>query len=138
MKTRHAAALTLVGWYLMIPPVKLLPNSDPSLPLGVHSFVVETDAPLGQWLQIDSYDTVASCTDGKLSAIKKNDDAISTMNKSPPAPQDWAKETEALVEVHGALFYARCIGTDDPRLIKGSQHWANPRVNPAPATMPTQ
>ena len=39
MKRRHAAALVLVGWYLMVPP------TGRDFPMG------NVDAPLSQWLK---------------------------------------------------------------------------------------
>lgn len=47
MNLRHAAALALVGWYLMIPP------TSNGLPLA--------DAPLNLWVQIDTFDTADFC-----------------------------------------------------------------------------
>lgn len=44
MKTCHAAALALLGWYLMVPLV----GGDAS-------------APLSQWRTIDSFDTAQEC-----------------------------------------------------------------------------
>jgi hypothetical protein len=38
MKTRHAAVLALVGWYLMVPP-----------PVIHSSVPVDLDAPLSKW-----------------------------------------------------------------------------------------
>jgi hypothetical protein len=48
MNLRHTAALTLVGWYLMVPPVE----SDKS---------VRPELPLSQWIQSKSYDTASEC-----------------------------------------------------------------------------
>jgi hypothetical protein len=42
MNPRHAAALALVGWYLM------LPSYDPSVPIS-------------KWYQAESFDTAAQC-----------------------------------------------------------------------------
>ena len=49
-KSRHIAALALVGWYLMMPP-----NST-RIP---HS--VESEAPLSRWSIVTSFDTSESC-----------------------------------------------------------------------------
>jgi len=48
MKSRHAAALALVGWYLMIPP------------MGLH-VEVEYNAPLSQWDMMGSFDSADEC-----------------------------------------------------------------------------
>jgi len=54
MKPRHAAALALVGWYLMIPPLQSANRDDPSGPRDLH-------APISQWDQVSAYDSAAKC-----------------------------------------------------------------------------
>jgi hypothetical protein len=51
MKPRHAAALALVGWYLMAPPLDG-PNVDPF-------------APLSKWVVIKAYATPTACSDAQ-------------------------------------------------------------------------
>ena len=48
MNLRHAAALALVGWYLMIPPL----NSEGK---------VDTHAPMSRWNQFMSFDAASAC-----------------------------------------------------------------------------
>ena len=48
MNARHAAALALAGWYLMVPP-----------PVGTKGY--DTKAPLSKWKILLSLDTVADC-----------------------------------------------------------------------------
>ena len=48
MKPRHAAALALVGWYLMAPPL--------------YKGEVEEKAPLKKWTVFQSFGTVAECS----------------------------------------------------------------------------
>jgi hypothetical protein len=50
MKPRHAAALALVGWYLMLPPA--VPN-DPDK--------VDSSAPLSQWEVMTTFDSQSQC-----------------------------------------------------------------------------
>jgi hypothetical protein len=45
MKPRHAAALALVIWYLMVPP----------------TIPVEPKAPLADWMRIATYNTANDC-----------------------------------------------------------------------------
>jgi hypothetical protein len=50
---RHAAALALVGWYLMTPP---------SFPRRANEEPVRDDgAPVSQWKHISSWDTAKAC-----------------------------------------------------------------------------
>jgi hypothetical protein len=53
MKPGHAAALALVGWYLMVPPLS---------PDRTHN----NQAPISQWTIFDSFDTAAECSDSLL------------------------------------------------------------------------
>jgi hypothetical protein len=52
---RHAAALALLGWYLMMPP----PYS-----ADVHS--LDESAPMTSWTQLSAFDTAKECEDYKL------------------------------------------------------------------------
>ena len=51
MKLRHATALALVGWYLMVPPM----NSWPGLPW------IDRDAPLSRWTTSAMFDSAKDC-----------------------------------------------------------------------------
>ena len=48
MKPRHAAALALVGWYLMMPPMTCRPS-------------IQINTPLSHWEISSSYDTADEC-----------------------------------------------------------------------------
>jgi hypothetical protein len=64
MNTRHAAALALVGWYLIAPPpARPRPSSNSAPP--------NESAPLNKWTIWSSYDSAKVCE----SARKKNLDA---------------------------------------------------------------
>jgi len=85
---RHAAALALVGWYLVLPPIS---DGKP-----------DTSAPLSSWEQWRSFDTAESCEqarDFKREQMKKYDE--------PKTGILWS-------EVFGV--YSKCISTDDQRL----------------------
>ena len=50
---RHAAALSLVGWYLMLPPLQFVgPGNDP------YSLAKDVETLIGIWL--DKYQCVAT------------------------------------------------------------------------------
>jgi NAD(P)H-flavin reductase len=49
MKPRHAAALALVGWYLMVPPPQSFKNGE------------YREAPLVQWTHRATFDTEVEC-----------------------------------------------------------------------------
>jgi hypothetical protein len=48
MKLRHAAALALVGWYLLAPPL--------------YKGEVDEKAPLKEWTVLQSFGTVTECS----------------------------------------------------------------------------
>jgi hypothetical protein len=85
MKSRHAAALALVGWYLMAPPL--------------YKGEVEEKAPLKKWTVLQSFGTVAECSQWLSVMLDKAD-------------LDPATRTV----VQHRLLAASCVSTDDPRL----------------------
>jgi hypothetical protein len=89
---RHAAALALVGWYLMVP----ISGNDP-IPNPTINF--------SKWINIRSFDSAERCEDGRLGVIESG----------VGGPQlggypDW--------EVKKVLLLSQCVGSDDPRLAK--------------------
>jgi hypothetical protein len=50
MKLRHTALLALVGWYLIVPPLK-----------SPGSMAVDESAPLTKWRIFKSFDSVKEC-----------------------------------------------------------------------------
>jgi hypothetical protein len=117
MRLRHAAALVLVGWYLMLPPN--VPGKPPDI-----------EASLSQWLQMGAFDSATACTkkrDSSLHLAKKKLAKIKREMESLPytenqqfnevAPKvyqdDLTASTFAL-----QMQASRCIASDDPRLAK--------------------
>ncbi len=94
MNLRRAAALALVGWYLMLPPNQPLP---PYAPL--------TNVPLSRWSISSAYDAADDCNAAQNAVVTKG-------NRERPKQKygsvDWG--------VSVALVYAQCVATDDPRL----------------------
>jgi hypothetical protein len=95
MKPRHAAALALVGWYLMTPPWS-----------GPGKF--NDKAPLNQWQQAHAYDSATACEKGRYSTVKN------FLKGHAPNGDMLNKET---ADYNAQLYAAgRCVETDDPRL----------------------
>jgi len=93
MKRRHAAALALVGWYLMLPPVK--------------QGTIHTEAPLGKWEVNEAFESAERCNQGRKSNLN---DAVQQL-KNPAS--------DALDRITAMDFLkAQCIASDDPRLAK--------------------
>jgi hypothetical protein len=90
MKLRHAAALALVGWYLMMPPASSLdPDSSTYL----------AKAPLSQWKTVKRFDSKLEC--------EEQAEGFHLFAKQEPNSQDWARNPRS---------YAECVSTDDQRL----------------------
>jgi len=102
MKSRHAAALALVGWYLIAPPTKQSPTS------GAVS--LDVSAPLAKWQRIDSFDTAAECraAQAKTGVVAIEPDDISILHDGDK--EWWAKNAKTTVAA------SKCIATDDRRL----------------------
>jgi hypothetical protein len=88
MKPRHAAALALVGWYLMIPS---------SMPPAGAAY----KEPLRKWQIVRSFDTADDCN-GFLSSFFESSQQKQALNILEPAYRDH--------------MFAERIATDDPRL----------------------
>ena len=86
MKPRHAAALALVGWYLIAPPIRTPKTGEPYL--DVH-------APYRDWQILHEFKTVDDCEDDAGGFVDGDVD--------PQLLLDQRSEAE-------------CIATDDPRL----------------------
>ena len=53
MNGRHAAALVLLGWYLLLPP------------FGPNEKAANTGAPFAQWEHNGSFDSASACEDAQ-------------------------------------------------------------------------
>ncbi|MGA9884041.1 MAG: hypothetical protein WBQ34_10010 [Candidatus Acidiferrales bacterium] len=60
MKLRHIAALALVGWYLMVPPI-VQKN-------GKYQY--DYAAPLSKWTEEDAFDTASDCKEDRETLVK--------------------------------------------------------------------
>ncbi len=112
MKPRHAAALALVVWYLMVAPYRsgVLNRPDAATPA---SSLYDFGAPISSWIKDRSFYTEADCASGKASRYRKQSHAYQRSNLRN-APLSRTK-TAAVNQM--ALFeHAQCIASDDPRL----------------------
>ncbi len=86
MKPRQAAALALVGWCLIVPP------------LSQNHQLVEKNASLSHWETIGNYDTAAACKNelSKLTAIIAGNITYSVIQRR--------------------VLAGKCVAADDPRI----------------------
>jgi hypothetical protein len=91
---RHAAALALVGWYLMTPPR-----------VGDHFF---PDAPLSRWRSLDriEYPSKNACE-----AVRQKDVAM-----FPGDPEKLPAERYTARTMMRGVRALACVATDDPPL----------------------
>jgi hypothetical protein len=94
VKPRHAAALALVGWYLMVPP-----------PVIHSSVPVDTDAPLSKWGIFSAHDSAADCEQTLVAFYK----LAKTELVANPADERYRIRFYQLES-------SQCIANDDPRL----------------------
>jgi len=102
MTTRHAAALTLLGWYLMLPPIEQR-SSEMSY--------VNTEAPLGKWTINTAFDRADACENAKLKGLRER-----WADKDRPVEANMPKNfNQSLLN---AFALSQCVATDDPRLMQ--------------------
>ena len=105
MRCCSAAALALVGWYLMLPPLR--PPQSVRWSDGKAHFDQLPPAPLSQWTIVDSFDSARECRKGRDKLL--NDRVL--FGSSPKITVN----DEIRIE---QVYNARCIASDDPRLKK--------------------
>jgi len=98
MKASHAAALALVGWYLIYAPAK--PKTGTT-----DRFIVDRNAALSEWRKLPNwFDCLSDCE-----RLRDYDRGISAK---------WSNFTEgtAAQAFMAATSTAKCVPMDDPRL----------------------
>lgn len=95
MKLCHAAALALIGWYLMVPPLVEAP------------YKIDMEAPLTSWKVHQKFDSEEQCDKSLTSAQAK-------YNQTATAPLGTIKKGSRAFALQ--MTFAQCIASDDPRL----------------------
>src|SRR5271170_7451574 len=116
MKPRHAAALALVGWYLMVPPMAQEEDWQPGGP--------PTTASLSEWFIWKSFDAADACEKAKdalfwRASVNGSNDYhrwLAGRASSNDLLDEWASTYSTSSALHNAYRQSRCIATDDPRL----------------------
>ncbi|MGA3229989.1 hypothetical protein [Candidatus Binatus sp.] len=99
MNPRHAAALALAAWYLMVPPDR---------PKLTDPFEWISRVPFRDWQIVQRFDAASACEKRKHEIIS---DAIHATN-----PDAKARRTAALLSDIAISNNATCVSRDDPRL----------------------
>jgi hypothetical protein len=108
MKLRHAAALALVGWYLMTPPVTTVKGSD-------RYYRVLARAAICDWESSQRFDSRADCESARLTA-RQNLSGASEANYDFSDSNGKALQGTLDDAQRAAALFSKCIATDDPRL----------------------
>jgi hypothetical protein len=106
MKPRHAAALALVGWYLMMPPIRL-----GTLTNGQAGYTIASSLPFSEWSNFGSFDSVQKCDGRRMMDIESAKHMLAMSHLDPSKPPDQFKSLKFT-----APLLAQCIASDDPRL----------------------
>ncbi len=95
-RLRHAAALALVGWYLMLPPMS--GAISPNLP----SKELDTEAPLASWQNYRGFDTAKEC-DRRWRIIKRGRSrrTTETISGTSMRPRLW-QDSASPAMIHGS------------------------------------
>jgi hypothetical protein len=110
--SRHAAAVALIGWYLMLPPF--------------YKQGVDSNAPPSRWKERAAFDTAAACEEAQAKLAKCGAvlngagrgvsvlDACGWPGQARPVKD---RDQDALIgQVATQYMESRCVATDDPRL----------------------
>jgi hypothetical protein len=104
---RHAAALALVGWYLMILPITI-----GKLPNGSVGPKLDLSANLSTWETVGAFDSAVGCNQMRLGVVEKaKEEDLGT----PSASSTDLTPLRKLLHMTQGLA-AQCVSTDDPRL----------------------
>ena len=118
MKFRHAAALALVAWYLMIPPINRHANGH----LGMPNQAVLND--VSAWEILSVADSEAACQKARLgiqdSAIKwlRSNFGVSADASGIRTAREHTKNLNQLDQIERARLQLdiKCVSADDPRI----------------------
>lgn len=124
MKPRHAAALVLVGWYLMMPPrcTEMTPGAG-DVEAGPLALCRWTGQPMRYWELRESFDTAKDCRayirDWQARARSSERKELGSKIYGKWSETWWKSLSEtqqAVVMDSDDADVARCIASDDPRL----------------------
>ena len=135
MKPRHAAALALAGWYLMMPPTQSMLDSSCPPHIGIldsliasitmeshndrltrcnrEATTVVPNAPFSRWLQNGEFETLAECRADQKTPLTGEE--IERAEVAAAFSFGVSKE-DLLRTLNQALSLSKCLDSCDPRL----------------------
>jgi len=115
MNPRHAAALALVGWYLMVPPL-MTPCPSKHPPKHPPPLNFWGKAPLRRWDTVRSFNRADDCEKEVKAMIQRTADPKFTI--AVPANMGTDEISQSRKNMITRDISARCVATDDPGLKK--------------------
>ncbi len=103
MNPRHAVALALVGWYLMVPPDSTVPHS------------VDSAAPISRWSIVTNFESTDTCKQALTELRNKNGDPAK-LDATGRLRRFQKRQPADLELAHARIDHATCIATGDPLL----------------------
>jgi hypothetical protein len=113
MNSRHASALAIVLWYLMIPPIGADNKIDPH-------------APLSQWRKGVGFESQKQCDDSLKEAIQ-NPMTPAEYQAAATATRKAKMKPLTMVEMTKRTAESLCVAGDDPRLKAKAKVSASPK-----------
>jgi len=111
MKSRHAAALALVGWYLMVPPPQSPPAALATNIDAINEYRrMPQRLPISQWKTVESFDSADDCRAYALAASKEKE------YNFPKGSTKIDFKALAAGYSHYNRVWGKCIASADPRL----------------------
>src|SRR5271166_5087637 len=100
MKPRHAAALALVGWYLIAPSPRTQDGTD-----------YDPKEPLSEWTLVAKFDKIEDC---RTYPAREPEIMHGFYVDHPEIPP--SAERDATADWNNLMVYAQCVESNDPRL----------------------
>lgn len=107
MNLRHAAAIALSGWYLLVPPGSCKPE------WVSQGKPTPCAAPLSEWIVTLSFSSRDKCDTERKADISYGNQEMANANDSGDKVL-----VDSTRKIYWRALTERCISTDDPRLAR--------------------
>jgi hypothetical protein len=115
MKLCQSAALALVSWYLIAPPVTIPQDSD-----DPPAATVDSAAALSKWTRWGTYDDEGLCDSARTNMV--NNLLTSLPKREFPKNMSATNVAQSRQNFLDAVQTLRCISSDDPELQQNSDN----------------
>ena len=105
MNCRHAAALALIGWYLIVPPDSTVPHS------------VDAAAPISRWSRVATFESADDCK-RTLMQLQGQSRDLTQIDKTGKLRRFKKRQAADPELARSRVDHATCVATGNPRLKK--------------------